>query len=319
VDAELRPFLAELRRRRYSRALQERATHVLPRLFSHLRDDGVTDVRSVTEAHLVRFVRRFSRTDTRFGRPPSQATMYAYVAVVRRFFAFLARRRMILQDPARFLVWPKTSSLPSHVLSERDVSRLVTATYPVNARHWKKWSGLEVRDRAILELLYGTGIRLGECARLDAVDLDLFQGQLWVRNGKGRKDRLVPVTGAAAAALDVYLGQVRPELLRDPREGALFLTWEGRRLSPITIRVLLKRQAKEAGLDVPVTPHALRHSCATHLLRNGADIREVQQLLGHSRIETTSLYTQVVIGDLKKAILKAHPRERYNRPNRGTP
>lgn len=131
-----------------------------------------------------------------------------------------------------------------------------------------------------------------------------------IRSGKGRKDRVVPVVGRAAAALDVYLRESRPELVKDPREGALFITSWGTRLNTKRIQDLVRTNAKAAGIDIRVTPHTLRHGCATHLLQGGADVRHVQKLLGHSSVQTTAIYTHVDTKDLARVMEKAHPRER---------
>jgi integrase/recombinase XerD len=146
---------------------------------------------------------------------------------------------------------------------------------------------------AILETLYGMGLRRGECARLDAAALDLAAGTLLVRDGKGRMDRMVPVPGRAAAALGLYLRDVRPHLVLNPHAGALFLTaWWGHRLSDVSIAFLLRRHPQVAGIG-NVQPHALRHACATHMLKGGAVVRHVQALLGHKKLERTALYTRV--------------------------
>ena len=166
-------------------------------------------------------------------------------------------------------------------------------------------SSIGKRDRAILELLYGAGIRLGEAVRADVSDLDLRQGLLLVRNGKGKKDRVVPVGGRAALALGTYLADVRPELVKR-LESALFLSRDGARLSKIGLQAMVKRHGQAIGLHV--SPHTLRHTCATHLLRGGADIRHVQELLGHRSLQTTALYTRVAIEDLRQVLARAHPR-----------
>jgi hypothetical protein len=166
------------------------------------------------------------------------------------------------------------------------------------------------RDRALLDLLYGTAIRVGECERLDMKDHDLLRGQLMIRGGKGRKDRIVPVVGRAAAALDIYLREGRPEIVRDPREGALFITNRGSRFGVKRVQDLVRTNPKAAGLDIRVTAHTLRHGCATHLLQGGADVRHVQKLLGHSSVQTTAIYTHVDTKDLSRVVTKAHPRER---------
>jgi site-specific recombinase XerD len=183
---------------------------------------------------------------------------------------------IVLHNPARVLRLPTSTSLPRGILTIAQAHRLMTAPYP--------GSPIGLRDRAILELVYGTGLRLGEATRTDVTDLDLRAKLLLVRNGKGRKDRIVPIGGAAAAALDTYLTESRP---------ALFLARTGARLSAISLRARIQLAARRLGLRL--TPHALRHTCATHLLRGGADLRHVQALLGHRRLTTTALYTRVAI------------------------
>lgn len=293
-----RPLLAEhiedLEARRLSPAARAQAQRVLPALFLHLRDEGVTDPRGVAEEHLVRFVRRLASQGL------AAATQATYVGAVKRFFAFLKARGLILTDPARELSPPTSQRLPRRALSESQAERLVAAP---DTR-----SILGKRDRAILETLYGTGIRRGECLQADVMDVDLAEGVLLVRDGKGRKDRFVPVLGQAAAALDDYLAVARPELVKHAAEAALFLSSLGRRLSTAGLALVVERHAKVAG--VRAHPHALRHACATHLLRGGADVRQVQELLGHRSLATTQLYTRVGVEDLRDVMMRTHPRER---------
>ena len=165
------------------------------------------------------------------------------------------------------------------------------------------------RDRAILELLYGTGLRLSECTRLDLPDLSLGGRHLFVRNGKGRKDRVVPLMGRAAHALTIYLKEVRPSLSKTLRESAVFLSRDGNRISTNQVQTRLALYGQGAGLKMKLRPHLLRHTCATHLLAGGASIRHVQSLLGHRSLRTTEIYTRVEIGDLRQVLLRAHPRK----------
>jgi len=304
-EAHLNAFVAQLRAHHYSATLQDHAQRILPRLFAHLRENGVKDVRGATEAQLMSFVRVLAKTKTKRGKPPALQSVNSYVAIVRRFFAYLERSNAILRNPSRELPLRKPDTLPRHVLSEKDAETLMEApptTRPVG-----------IRDRAILETLYGTAIRLSECGRLDLDDLDLAGEELLVRNGKGGKDRVVPVPARAAAALDVYLKEARPVFMRDPKEPALFLQRYGTRLSTVMIGLLVGAYGRRVG--VRIAPHGLRHACATHLLRHGADIRHVQQLLGHRDIQTTALYTGVSIKDLRDVLERSHPRER---PRRGS-
>lgn len=295
-------YVEHLRARKYSSSAQSNATLQLPRLFAQLMEQGVRDPRVVSEAHLVAFARSLADHKTRDGRQLSSSSKRTYLVTVRGFFAFLARSGVVLTNPARSLPLPRERRLPKTVLTEAEARRLVHAPSP--------WSVLGRRDRAILEVLYGTGIRRGECCRLDLMDLDLFEATLLVRNGKGKKDRLVPAPGRAALALDLYLRETRPELVRDPREMALFLSREGRRLHPTSLNLLVWKYGRAARISGRSSVHALRHACATHLLAGGADVRHVQQLLGHRSLETTAVYTRVDIRDLKKVLARSHPRER---------
>ena len=192
--------------------------------------------------------------------------------------------------------------LPRMVLTEAQARRLMVAPFP--------GSLVGLRDRAILEPLYGTAIRAGECRRLDLTDLDLHQGILLVRDGKGRRDRVVPVTGRAVLSIDLYLRDLRPDLVKNPREEALFLTKYGTRVCKSMLDVIVRRYGRAAGIPRPVSPHVLRHSCATHLLKGGADVRHVQELLGHKSLQSTQLYTRVGIEDLREVLARSHPRDR---------
>jgi integrase/recombinase XerD len=310
-ETALLALLDELRVRWYSKALHKQVRNVLLRFFSHLRARRVRDLRAVSEAHVISYARVIAETQTAKGTRYTAATQRTYLTTVQRLFRFLERRSVILQDPTLNLVLPSWKRLPRAVLNQAHARRLVASPDATTPRG--------KRDRALLELLYGTAIRVGECERLDLKDLDLLRGHLTIRSGKGRKDRVVPVVGRAAAAIDVYLSEGRPELVKDPREGALFITNRGTRLNVKRIQDLVRTNAKAAGIDVRVTPHTLRHGCATHLLQGGADVRHVQKLLGHSSVQTTATYTHVDTKDLARVMAKAHPRERtYNQRRKRT-
>jgi integrase/recombinase XerD len=298
----LAAYLEDLRVRRFSLALQKHVARILPRLVAFLRSKRIGDVRRVDEARLVAFARELAETPSCRGRALAPASLATYVATLRGFFAFLERRGDILRNPALVLELPKIRRLPRAVLTERQARRLMNTP----ETHWP----LGCRDRATLELLYGTGIRVGECERLDTTDLDLSPGTVLIRDGKGKRDRVVPLTGRAARALGVYLRESRPVLVRRQTPGALFLARGGRRLQRQSIERLVRVHARSAGIETRVTPHALRHACATHLLRGGADVRHVQALLGHRSLNTTARYTRVEVSDLRAMIERAHPRER---------
>jgi integrase/recombinase XerD len=302
MERLLQAYLEHLRPAGYADSTAHRARTVLPRLIDHLRKEGVRDLRETREGNLVSFLRKVRSWRSRCGERVSPWTVVGYLDCVRAFFAFLDKKGFILANPARELVLRKPERLP-RALSEDETRRLMVAP--------PYWGAVGPRDRAILEVLYGTGIRLGECVRVDLQDVDPREGRLLVRNGKGRKDRVVPLVGQAVAALDHYLREVRHALVRDPREQAVFLSAIGTRLSA----TMLQRQVKQYGkaLGLRVTPHMLRHSCATHLLHHGTDVRQIQQLLGHRALETTALYLKVDVSHLAEVISRAHPRDRRPR------
>ena len=296
-------YLTSVAVRRGSPALLEQSRRALALFRASSRG---RDIRRIEEAHLVAFARDLAARTTPHGRPLSLASRGIYIQRVKSFFAFLAKAGVLLRDPAADLTLPQAAPLPRLVLSEAQAERLVTAPSSLTK------TGR--RDRAILESLYGTGIRRGECVRLDVADVDLAQGALLVRQGKGGRDRCVPLPKRALLALSEYLRDVRPVLACGMAEPALFLTaWKGRRLAESALVALLRTHAKAAGLE-RIHLHALRHTCATHLIKGGASVRHVQAILGHASLTTTARYTAVAIADLRAVFARCHPRERAERP-----
>jgi integrase/recombinase XerD len=300
-------YLEDLRKRRCATSTIENARRVLPRFFDHLRDDAVHDPRHVRAEHVISFERRLFSLKRRTGEPLAPGTRAHYLAVVKAFFGFLERTGALLYSPAAQVPLPRRTRLP-RALTEQAMRRLVAAP----GRESVKGK----RDRAILELLYGTGLRMSECARLDLADVDVSTGTLFVRDGKGRKDRVVPLAGRACEAVRVYLSHARPELARWSSETALFLARTGQRLSTMSLRVLVREHGRRAG--VAASCHVLRHSYATHLLAGGASIREIQKLLGHRHLTTTALYTRVDTSGLQALIRRCHPRARRSPERRRT-
>ncbi len=301
ASAHLTDYLEQLRARRLSRSLQANASRVLPRLFGQLGEQGVQRLVQVDQAHLTRFARHLAAPNGQ-GRTLSLASQACYLDTVRGFFAFLEERGTLLRDPATALPRPRVQRLPRSVLGVAQARRLMMSPFPGTV--------LGLRDRGVLELLYGTGMRGGECERLELGDLDLASQTVLIRNGKGKKDRIVPLTGCASQALDLYLRESRSHLQRWGADPALMLNRFGKRLSLQSIEKLVRKHAAAVGIVPRVTPHTLRHACATHLLRGGADVRHVQALLGHASLRTTALYTRVEITDLRQVLARAHPRER---------
>jgi integrase/recombinase XerD len=268
-----------------------------------LKERRVRDPRAVREDHVACWLSALSSKTSAWGRPLSSQTLRSRFHSIKRLYDFATAAGLVLGHPCSDLVSPPLLSLPRRVLSVSEARRLVSHPMP---------SGVHgLRDRAVLELLYGCGLRVSECAGLDLTDCDLALAQLLIRNAKGRKDRIVPIPALALRALDLYLRESRPQLDRGPRENpALFLSQRKGRLQSGGIQHLVVRHARAAGIQGRCGPHALRHSCATHLLKGGADIRHVQAFLGHSDIRSTAVYTHVAVKDLEEALQKAHPRER---------
>jgi integrase/recombinase XerD len=287
----------------YARADDANAILAVRGLAAHVKRRGVTDVRLVKESDVVSYLRELAQTMSRRGRPYSPWTLRVQLGHLKRFFAFQVQRRVVFHNVAEDVQLPRLTWMPRQVLSEAQARRLMAA--PMSHTVMGK------RDRGVLEVLYGTGMRVSECARLDLQDLDLSSGSVLVRNGKGRRDRVVPISGRAVRALLTYLSESRPALLKRSRETALFLSQRrGLRLTSSAIQSLVARHARLARIPQRVGPHALRHSYATHLLKGGAGVRQVQALLGHRDIKVTSRYTRVALTDLRVVIARAHPRER---------
>jgi integrase/recombinase XerC len=225
------------------------------------------------------------------------------LATLRTFFKFLCREQIVEMNPARLVSSPRLEKKLPRVLSVDDVIRFIETPDPETV--------LGKRDRAILELLYATGMRVSELVGLNLEDVDFRNDSIRVR-GKGRKERIVPFGSKAKEAMQEYLG-VRGELLieapedqRDPK--VFFLNYQGTRITTRSVGRMLDKYIRECALSHDISPHSLRHSVATHLLSAGADLRAIQELLGHARLSSTQIYTQVSMEQLMEVYDKAHPK-----------
>jgi len=224
------------------------------------------------------------------------------ISCYRSFYRFLMREGIARSNPWKVISIPKIhKALPSFLYME-EMERLLEMP--------DKRTPSGIRDLAILELLYAAGVRVSELTRLNLNDVNRSDGETTVF-GKGSKERVVLIGSSAVSALNDYLKYARKTFSRSSSAGrALFLCRSGERLTPRSVERLIKKYAKKAGIDKKVTPHTLRHSFATHLLEGGADLRSVQELLGHSSLSTTQIYTHVTKERLKAVYDKAHPRAR---------
>ena len=233
------------------------------------------------------------------GQKTSRISISRKLSALRSFYRFLKRENLVNSEPAASLSAPKLEQRLPTFLTQDEILKLIQAPDTSTI--------VGIRDRAILELLYAAGLRLSEVTNLNVGDLDLNSRQIraW---GKGSKERMVLIGKPAAEALKRYIKQSRPRLLGKKSTQALFLNRFGERIAERRIQYIIKKYARQAGLDMRVYPHMLRHTFATHMLDGGADLRVVQELLGHARLATTQIYTHVSQNQIRRTYLAAHPR-----------
>ena len=230
----------------------------------------------------------------------ARSTVARRLSSVKSLYKFLFRQGVIESNPMSAMRSPKGESKLPRVMSQEEVGKLL------DEPDTSTWSGQ--RDRAILEVLYGGGLRVGEVVGINDDDLALDRGLVRVR-GKGKKERLAPIGRCAADAVEAWLLVRSSKRLSDPDPNATFINArDGGRLSARSVRRIMRKHINRAGLDAAYTPHSLRHSFATHMLSNGADLRYVQELLGHEHLSTTQIYTHLTPDKLKPIYDRAHPR-----------
>ncbi|MFD3447877.1 site-specific tyrosine recombinase XerD [Microbacteriaceae bacterium 4G12] len=255
--------------------------------------EQLTSLHEVTRLTIVNFLHHLKDMNK------SSKTIARHIASIRSFHQFLLRERAVEHDPSVHIETPQGERKLPKVLSISEVEALLQAP--------KANNGFGMRDKAMLELLYATGMRVSELINLNLADVHLTMG--FVRClGKGNKERIIPLGRLATEAVQSYIENGRKELVGKKTTDALFLNHHGERLSRQGFWKILKRLAKEANIQNELTPHTLRHSFATHLLENGADLRAVQEMLGHADISTTQIYTHVSKARLKDVYKQFHPR-----------
>jgi integrase/recombinase XerD len=276
----------------------------LRRYLGFLQSLGIEDLPQVTEQTVAGFLMALREGDAE--HPPLGAASAGRTLVaVRGFHRFAVRDGLVTVDPSAGVSPPKPAKRLPKALSIADVEAILEAA-------GEPGTALALRDRALLEVLYGTGARISEAVGLDVDDLDIApdgsEGTVLLR-GKGSKERVVPVGRLACEAVGAYLVRARPELLAAGKgTPAVFLNARGGRLSRQSAWSVIVRAADRAGVTAEVSPHTLRHSYATHLLEGGANVRTVQELLGHASVTTTQVYTLVTVDSLREVYAAAHPR-----------
>ena len=306
LDLELwRQRLSEyLQLRQWSPETVATYSHGLKPFFEFLDSQAIESLSEVTKDTLEGYRSHIFCLRSKQGKPWSAATQKCRLAVVKAFFRYLSSAGYMLIDLAAGLDMPKVARKLPSLLSEAETLKLLEVpkvdTIP------------GIRDRTLLEVLYSTGMRNSELCSLKLEDLDLAADPPVIRivRGKGNKARVVPLGQEALVWLETYLVKVRPRLLFINTDEHVFLGLTGRPLNRGSLGNIVSRLGRLANLGKPVTPHMLRHSCATHMLRRGANLRHLQVLLGHESSTTTDHYTRVEVTDLAKALRRHHPRER---------
>jgi integrase/recombinase XerD len=289
-----------LRARNYSADTLETRRAVLRFFMAWAAERDVTRAGEVTRPVLEAFQRWLAGHRRANGRTLGWSTQRERLGVLRDWFRWLTRQNVILHNPASEIELPRPEHrLPPEPLTAAELARLLAVPDTADP--------LGLRDRAMLETLYATGLRRAELCRLQMPDVSPERGTLTVRQGKGKKDRVVPLGARAALWIARYLAEARPRLALDAREHALFLTGYGGPFNPDVLSRMVSAWLKAAGFTRKGSCHLLRHTCATHMHDGGADIRFIQQQLGHARLDTTAIYTEVSIRQLLDVHARCHP------------
>ena len=273
----------------------------VPKFLAWARERGVEYAIDATRPVLERFQRHLHLYRKRNGDPLSNRSQIHHIAALRSFFRWLTRERYVPANVASELIMPRREfRLPANVMTPSQVEQVLAM--PDIKTH------LGLRDRAIMETLYSTGIRRAELLTLTPQDLDRERGLLLVILGKNKKDRVIPIGARALAWIDRYMEEVRPLLLVGHQpDDALFVSITGRPMTPNSLSLLVGGYVKKAGVKQKGACHNFRHAMATAMLENGADVRYVQEMLGHANLETTAIYTHVMVSKLKEVHEATHP------------
>ncbi|MCQ2080569.1 MAG: site-specific tyrosine recombinase XerD [Lachnospiraceae bacterium] len=264
----------------------------LKKVVDYLNEQGVSDIKKVTATNLTGYVMYLEKNNF------SAATISRNIASLKAFYHYLLKEGIVDADVAEELKAPKIEKKIPEILSMDEVVRLLEQPSGESSK--------DIRDKAMLELLYATGIRVTELITLKTEDVNLNMGYISCKDAN--KERVIPFGNEAKKALTKYLGGTREAMLVDPNSEYLFANCSGQPMSRQGFWKLIKYYAKKAGINADITPHTLRHSFAAHLVENGADLRSVQEMLGHSDISTTQIYAHMNHSHIKEVYAKAHPR-----------
>jgi integrase/recombinase XerD len=296
-------YLQALQVRNFSERTVQGRRFLLEKFLLFLAGRGIAHTDGVTREVLADYQTELYHAVNLRGRPNCVSYQNNRLSAVKGFTRFLKERDYIVADPARDIPYAKPPKrLPRGILTPSEARKLINTP--------DTGCAIGYRDHTIMEVLYTTGIRKDELIKLSLEEVDYDDGFLRINGGKGNKDRVVPLGRIACRYLENYIKSVRSEFIKNPYNHHLFLSTRGNRLSKNMVWELVKKYAKKAKLKKSVSPHTFRHSCATAMLRNKADIRAVQELLGHESLESTQIYTHISINDLKETHKRCHPREK---------
>ena len=284
----------------YSQETNRRHDSCLRRFIAWCDQRGLNDPRNITKPILERYKKHLFYSRKSNGDALSVSAQSNALGVIKAFFKWLSQQNYLLYNPASELVLPKKPKrLPRVILSVDDVRDMLASVNVTNLQ------GL--RDRAVIEVLYSCGLRRQECANLQVYDVNLKQQTVFVREGKGQRDRILPLGDSARDWIAKYLEDARPELVGHYEEYHLFITDYYEPMTGEGVGRIVKRAMRKAGLECLGSAHLLRHAMATHMLENGADIRFIQEMLGHSDLSSTEIYTRVSIEKLREVHRATHP------------
>lgn len=278
------------------------ARHALRKFTSFLDNEKVADISDLTADLLNDYQEELAFSLTAKGKPLCARSQGLLLSAVKGFTRYLKDKDYLVRDPGESLQLPKKPRrLPKVILNPQEVKKLISAPDTQTRQGY--------RNRIILEILYDTAIRRAEVSAIRISELDLDSGYIRIQ-GKGDKERVVPLSKRVCELVNNYLLMIRPSYVKDKDPGFLILNRWGERMEANSVWAVVKRCLQQSGIKKNVATHTMRHTCATHMLRNGAPVRHLQEMLGHESLESTQVYTHVTINDLKEVHARYHPSER---------
>lgn len=301
-------YLEHLLINNFSECTIKNANYAIIGLSRFLKSKRISRIADVTTEILQEYqVSLKERIQEKNGKPLAKATIIGKLQPIKEYFRWLAKNSIILYDPTTDMEIPiQKKELPKTILTIEEVEKVLSIPKEDNI--------IGFRDKTIMELLYATGIRNMELRQLTVRNVNLDNKTIFIKEGKGSKDRVIPLIPIAQKYLKTYMETIRPKLQKDKREQTLFLNLNGKPFDRQGLCELIQKYAQASNVNKPVTAHIFRHSIATHLLENGMSIRYIQEFLGHASLGTTQRYARVTIKDLRRMYAKHHPKQKRNKP-----